>query len=71
MEFREAARELGLPMKQFYTLPECAEVSGWPYSTLLAECKAGRLRCRRAGTGARGYRTTPEWMDEWSMEGGD
>lgn len=71
MEFLETAVEQGLPVKQFYTLSECAKVSGWPYRTLLAECHAGRLRCKQAGEAERGRRVRPEWMEEWEEEYGD
>lgn len=69
MTFLETAREQDLPIKMMYTLGEVADVTGYPYNTVLEEVKAGRLRCKSLPGKQKGFRVKPEWVDEWVEAG--
>ena len=66
MRFLECAEAQGLPVKTFYSLSECAKVTGIGYKTLLRETKEGRLKCKTLTENRPGRMVKPEWMDEWS-----
>lgn len=68
--FRRTAGELGMPPKLMYSVKEVARVTGVPYSTLLAECRAGRLRSYLPKGRKQGWKVRPEWVDEWIETGG-
>lgn len=69
MTFDEIARELGIKPKALYPVGEVARIMGIPYSTLLLELKAGRLKSTLPAGRKRGRLIRPEWVDEWVEEG--
>lgn len=69
MRARDMAAACGLPPKLAYTTKETAGYVGVPYTTLLAEIHAGRLKCFLPNGRERGWVIRPEDVDRWIKDG--